>query len=406
MVKPNFSHLGNFQPALLGNFRPALTTLLGDSRPNANVWYGYSTDASGSQWVFGNKGKAVFSSGAADWDYPSIGVDATGRVIIGAVLFPCSSCTAFGYNASVSADGETFGNNFLVTDTAGDNPGDQSRVVAAGKCSRRSFPLSVRVPRTRPRRSTATRADGVNWSTIPFLVENFGPPLNDATPSGSTRPVFYAPLLSAGGYTDGRWAVAWQRNNGGWNNFEICTSDRGCGTVNAAADDEFLGGVSVSADGYWVSYHTYPAAGSRQLPLMIQAIYFPTGGNAVGADINPCGPGSPPCGVYPTAWAVAETGQSPPARCSAPCYASGDYNTPASNPFAGSLTSYVQQSPRIDDLFQSFLQDPQAAPNVPNFVPNFVYHPLGADLRPEGLPVPAESQGLPAQLARGFKTRF
>ncbi len=55
-----------------------------------NIWYGYSTDSSGTAWVFGNNGQPIFSSSEANWDYPSVGVDAAGRVIAGRVRFlPC-----------------------------------------------------------------------------------------------------------------------------------------------------------------------------------------------------------------------------------------------------------------------------------------------------------------------------
>ena len=51
-----------------------------------SIWYGWSSDAYGSSWAFGS---AVFASipNQVRWDYPSIGVDASGRIIIGAVKF-------------------------------------------------------------------------------------------------------------------------------------------------------------------------------------------------------------------------------------------------------------------------------------------------------------------------------
>ncbi|HEV3317528.1 MAG TPA: hypothetical protein VG488_11180, partial [Candidatus Angelobacter sp.] len=366
---------------------------------NPNIWYGYSTDSSGSQWVFGNKDgngvpQPVFSASGSDWDYPSIGVDSTGRVIIGGVNF-----APVGLYSVVSTDGEHFSSpSALPLSGGGVDLGAQSRVVAAGgtfhafvpSLNGQFLPTSV---------SRYESADGTNWSG-PFSVANFDPPLNSAQPSGANLPLFYAPLLSAAGYTDGRWIVGFQIANGGWNNMEICTSDRGCGLVNAGADDQFLAGVSVSADGYWAAYHTYSTLGSRSLPLITQAIYFPTGSAAVGATTN--------TNIDPTSWAVAGvSGQSPPPRCGGQCYASGDYNTPSSNPFAASHTTFVQSSSRRDDLFQSFQQDPQGTPNVRNFKPNFVAHRLGVNLASRlPIPIPPESQALSPRIARGFRTRF
>jgi hypothetical protein len=360
---------------------------------NPNIWYGHSTDSSGSQWVFANNGQPVFSSAAGpDWDYPSIGVDASGRVIIGGVNF-----NPVGYYAAVSSDGETFSSpSILPLSGSGASLGAQSRVVAAGGTFHVFVPiLSGQNLPTEVDRYEST--DGVNWSG-PSIVMSFGAPLNSAQPGGSDRPIFYAPLLSAAGYTDGRWIVGSQINNGGWNNLEICTSDRGCGLVNAGADDQFLAGVSVSGDGYWATYTTYSTLGSRSLPLITQAIYFPSGQAAIGATTN--------ANIDPTSWAVAGLpGQSPPPRCASQCYAGGDYNTPSSNPFAGSNSTFVQRSSRQDDLFQSFQQDPQGTPNVANFKPNFVSHGLGINLAARSVPVPRDSRALSPRIARGFRTK-
>lgn len=366
---------------------------------NLNIWYGYSTDSTGSSWVFGNNfgsgPQPIFSAVTADWDYPSIGVDASGRVIVGAVDFPCNTCSANGYYAAISGDGEHFSAGVRV----GGELGPQSRVAATSDHFEAFIAnLSSAPPFTLNRVNRYESYDGVSWSG-PFLLENFDPPLNSYQPSGLSYPIFYAPLLSAAGYTDGRWIVGFQRNVTGFNNVEVCTSDRGCGTANLAADDQVLAGVSASADGYWVAYHAYSTLSTRQLPLITQALYFPTGAGGVGATTN--------TGIDPSSWAIAGLPfQNPPPRCTTgPCYASGDFNTPASNPYASSSTAFVQQSSRIDDLFQSFAQDPPQGANVPNFKPNFIPHAVGANLVGEGLPVPPTSYALPPQLARGLIRR-
>lgn len=55
--------------------------LIDDVPGFSNAWYGYSTDSSGSAWVFGNKNSSgqpqpVFSASVWNWDYPTVGVDA------------------------------------------------------------------------------------------------------------------------------------------------------------------------------------------------------------------------------------------------------------------------------------------------------------------------------------------
>ena len=359
-----------------------------------NLWYGYSTDSSGTTWAFGNQNgsgiaQPVFTS--SFWDYPSVGVDSSGRIIIGGVDFSTSPAS---YWTALSSDGQHFTIPSEVPTISG--TAMQSRVVAAGT----SFDVFVptlngnNVPTTINRYESS---DGVNWSG-PSLIMTFGAPLNSAQPSGSSYPIFYAPLLSAAGFTDGRWIVGWQENVNSWNNVEICTSDRGCGTVNQAADDQFLAGVSVNADGYWVAYHAYPNLNDRALPLITQVIYFPTFGSAVGATTN--------TGINPTAWIL--DGVVGPSRCTTgPCYGGGDFNTPSSNAFAGSNTTFVGASSRQTDLFNSFQEDPQSTANVPNFVPHFVAHAIGADLTPVSGPVPANASdvALPPYQTRGFTVR-
>ena len=373
-------------------------TLLGTGSSPANVWYGHSTDATGTQWMFGNRNtqgtpQPVIPGAGISLDYPSIGVDASGRIIIGAwEIFPG------GYFATVSTDGEHFAlPGPIPLSNAGALPGSQSRVVAAGHVFEAFVPAldgSTFLPNSISRYQSS---DGVNW-TSPFLVENFSMPMNNVQPSGSNHPIFYAPLLSAAGYPDGRWIVGFQRNIGGWNNMDICTSDRGCGTVNAASDDQFLAGVSASADGYWVSYHTYYTPITRSLPLMTQALYFKTGASGIGATTN-MGCSAQNC-IDPTSWALSGTaGVLPTSRCrTSQCYALGDFDTPSSNQFAASHTPYLVRSSRLNDLFQAFVQDPSGTANVPNFVPNFIYHPIGSDLSFEGLPVPPESWAVDPRL--------
>jgi hypothetical protein len=232
-------------------------------------------------------------------------------------------------------------------------------------------------------------SDGVNWTGPSSIgMESFGEPLNE-TPGSPPTVLYYAPLLVASGYTNGRWSVAFQAKNGNFNNVVLCTSDWGCIFPNAATDDEFLVGTSVSGDNaYWTAYLTYSTLDTRQLPLISQAIYFPAGQPAVGATTYP--------NIDPTGWTTTLP------RCpDAPgCHAAGDFATIASNPFASASTPFISRSSdpnrssHPNDLFQSFVQDPPAPANVPNFKPNVIRIPYGSDIRSLGTPNPPGMRGI------------
>ncbi len=356
-----------------------------------NVWYGYSNSA-GTTWVVSSIVlPATFSP--AGWDYPSIGVDASGRIITGAVSFTTSGCPPSqatcpnGYYATISTDGSTFSSPALVTLGPSPGFGARSRVVATNNVFHAFVPtLNSNFQPTAINRWQSS--DGRNW-TGPSSIATFSAPSNNSPP-GTTQ-IFYATLLAAQGYTNGLWSVAFQVNNGGFNNVEICTPDRGCGVVNPYGTDEFLAGTSVSGDsGYWVSYYTYTSA-PRTLPLITKAIYFPHGQAGIGAVTN--------TGIDPTSWFLTAPSI---ARCpSTSCYAAGDFQTVASNPYAGASTPFIKQSSHIDDLFQSFLQDPQEPDPGTTFVPNTMWFPLGTDVSYLAAGAGPEQPGLPPGLTRG-----
>jgi hypothetical protein len=354
-----------------------------DLQSAPNVWYGYSNSA-GTIWTV-NSIVLPGNFSTAGWDYPSIGVDASGRIVIGAVSFTTSSPN--GYYTTFSTDGATFSPPALVTLGSGPGFGARSRVVATNNILHAFVPtLNSNFQPTAINRWQSS--DGRTW-TGPNSVATFSAPSNNSPP-GTTQ-IFYATLLAAQGYTSGLWSVAFQINNAGFNNVEICTSNRGCGIVNPYGTDEFLAGTSVSGDGgYWVSYYAYSSA-PRTLPLITQAIYFPPGKAGIGATTN--------TGIDPTSWFL--TGASR-ARCpNNPCYAAGDFQTVASNPYAGASTPFVKQSSHINDLFQSFVQDPQGPATDQTFVPNTIWVPLGSDVSYLGAGSGPEQPGLAPILTIG-----
>jgi hypothetical protein len=151
--------------------------------------------------------------------------------------------------------------------------------------------------------------------------------------------------------------------------------------ANAAADDEFLAGTSVSGDrAPWVAYLAWSTLITRQLPIISQAIYFPVGQPAVGATTKG--------DIDPTGWTTTQQ------RCpdTPGCSAAGDFATIASNPFAAVSTPFLTRTTKPNDLFQIFVVDAKAS-NVPNFKPNFVRFPVGANITSLGRPRSAPSRG-------------
>jgi hypothetical protein len=332
-------------------------------------------------------------------------VNSAGTIVVGAVSFAMGSSTANGYFSAYSTDGgSTWHQGPFPLPSMPSGGGAQSRLVATNTHFEAFVPTlnNISLPTNVSRYESS---DGINWTGPIFLINPFGAPVNNSPgsycpPSGPCGRIFYAPLLDAKGYTNGLWTVGFQANNGGWNNMIACGSNLTptCRFVNAAADDEFLTGVSVSGDGgYWFSYLTYSSLNTRQLPLIVQSFFILSGKPEIGATTYST--------VMPTSWWLSlHAGMAP--RCmTLDCFAAGDFNGIASNPAAGASTPFVQiASPttRIDDLFQLFIQDPQGSSNVVNFVPNVVPITASTDLLSVALPVPADAVGVPPGDKVGF----
>lgn len=359
-----------------------------------NIWYGYSNDSAGSSWTF-RTSPAMAATISYGWDYPSIGVDAAGRIVIGAVQIPGDS----GFHTVVSNDGgTTFSSPALVptTSSAGYARGPRSRVVATSNTFYAFVPvlqdaspyLPVGVERYQS-------SDGKAWSG-PSTLASFGAPLNSSPStycsSQGCYSVYYAPLLDARGSTNGQWVVAIPVNNGGYNNIYMCASDRGCGFINAANNDQFLAGASVtmrpgqSQPDYWFSYLTYSSAGTRALPLAVQAVYVPASGSTLGATVS--------SGVDPTAWLIRTD------RCIDTCYTAGDYAGIASNASALASAPFVQRDSPKNNLFQDFIQASQSPTNL-TVNQSVGAYAFGSNLQPFAGSVLAQSRGLDLRRIRG-----
>ncbi len=353
------------------------------SGPQNSIWYGYSTDASGTSWVFGNTDpltgapRPVMASDATvHWDYPSVGVDGLGRIIVGAAKFAPNDA---GFYTKISYDG---GSNFNSLVRVGTSGGARSRVVATDNMFH-AFVPSLRpvtlLPYAIVRYESTT---GTSWG-LPIGLRAFDEPKAASPDYYSGHKIHYSPLLDARGYTNGLWSVAFQESitfgATKYNNVEICTSDRGCGMPDQVANDQFLTGTSVSGDsGYWLAYLTYHTP--RQLNLDLRAVYFPPGQSGVY--------GIPYTGINPLKWRELND-----ARCGVPCYSAGDYAGIASNPYAGASTPFVQEWSATNILLNTFLQDPPVSPNIPNFKGNFVAITVGSDTRSPASVVGSEEFG-------------
>jgi hypothetical protein len=374
--------------------------------PNAQIWYGHSTDATGTSWVFGNNQQPIFSSGTGNWDYPSIGVDGSGRIIVGATKIisqdncggPGVNRCPDGYYAVATSAGSCSSEPFFSAPTAvGSPPVNSINSGAYGRVAATDYRFEAFIPtldstvKTPVHIARYESTNGSTWTTDSGIGMPgngyFGAALNN----GGNPNLYYAPLPAAQGYSNGLWTVAFQLNNGGWNNAAICTSDRGCGYISEA-NHHFLVGTSVSGDrGYWLSYYTYNGNPGGSL-LKTVATYFPPGLGGIAADTNSA--------VYPTSWTTDQSGP----RCPSTCYAAGDFNTVASNSYAGAATPFINSGVMggPNDVFSSFPYDPQGVPNVPNYKPNFIPLPRnGPSATTLALPVPSSSWGLPPGLKVG-----
>lgn len=344
-----------------------------DSAASRNVWFGYSNDSAGTSWTIRSTAALVggFNPSTGqffNWDYPSIGVDSGGRIIIGAVASPGTDNRFF---TTVSTDnGATFSTPSPVPATFGRN----ARVIGANGRFHAFLPTLDPITNTINKVDRWESTNGSTW-TGPNLVASFpsGPP-NQSASNVSGYPVFYSPFLDARGNANGNWAVVFPANYNGYSNTYICTNFRGCGFVNQGNGDEFLAATHIASDNsIWVSYKTF----ANSTTLRQDAFYFPQGGATSGATVyDP---------INPASWYPAPSSAS---RCSSTCWIEGDYTHITSNPYAAASLQFISTSPLTNYLYQNFVQDPPGTGNVPQLTPNFVPFPLGSDIKGLSRPVP------------------
>jgi hypothetical protein len=317
------------------------------------------------------------SSIPGGWDTPTVGVDSAGGIVVAAVSVEFGSV----WTSASTDGGTTFSTPAQVPTPEG--VGYRSRIVGTDNKFELFVPtldVSTGVPYSLYRyESTSFGSSGVTWSGANAVLLNFSEPAAFSPPYctilGACAVLWYSPYPEASGYSNGDWSVTFPIHNniGGtyYNNAYICTSFRGCGVVNAGPADQFLGATVTSGDrAPWVTYSLVDAV--QQGPLVSQqSIYFPSGGSAIGAqnytnsvvlgDWYQAPAGTPGCGTTYTCWQA------------------GDYQGISANPYASSSVSFVSGSPIGTALVQQFLQDPDGTTPTPNFAPDFVSFPMGAD---------------------------
>ena len=352
-----------------------------DSAPSRNVWFGYSNDSAGSSRTIRAADALVggFDQAAGQFfncDYPSIGIDSGGRIIVGAVANPGSDNRFF---TIVSTDnGATFSVPAPIPTAFARN----ARIIGANGRFHAFPPTLDSSTNTINRVDRWESTNGSAWSG-PFLVASFasGPP-NQSPSNVGSHPVFYSPFLDARGTANGNWSVVFPANYMGFSNTYLCTNFRGCGFVNQGAADEFLAATNIASDdSIWVSYKTF----ANGTTLRQDAFYFPAGGPTSDAIVHSA--------IDPASWYPAPSSLS---RCLGACYIEGDYTHISSNPYAAASLQFVSTSPPTNYLYQNFVQDPPGIGNIPQFVPKFVPFPLGFNVTGLSRPIPQNRRSPPS----------
>lgn len=373
----------------------------------------FATSPDGRSWT---SLRPVLSSSNGSFDYSSVAVDSTGRIIVGAVLYQNIQDTTrtWGYYVNVSADGGTTWSGMTQViappgpQVASGNAdtsrwGINARVVAAGSYFYIFLPALATGSQFAPLAVYYYMENGAgSWSGWNLVRDfSFSVPDNNSSYYPQMQGyIYYAPLIDASGSSSGTWAVSFQEKTGGgggYNNVWVCTNTRGCGAVNDYSSVEFMNGVNVDTlGGTWISYLLFPQP--SQTPLYHQTIYIPAPGTV-------CGSGS--CGttgdssVDPGSW--LSLGGADRCGLTGNCFAMGDYARIGSNgPNLGLDAPYVKYDSSFQSrLFQLFYQDPQGPPPPQNtFTPKQAFFPLGAREQIGGTPRPGYALGVAPEKRR------
>lgn len=193
------------------------------------------------------------------------------------------------------------------------------------------------------------------------------------------------------------WVVAYPVNVGGYNAINVST-ELGGGTTITYTTDLFNAGITTSSRGDWyLNYQTYQG-GNRVTPIQQGVVYRVSGTPAtyLGATIR--------TSIDPSQWFYYQSNN----RCTGntPCYTPGDFFRPAMNAFTGGSIPMVLSSSNTNDVFQSFIQDPQMSAAT-GFLPTLTPFENGSDISSLGILTPAHmkqmSEGRTAFIVSSMK---
>jgi len=360
----------------------------------------FKTSTDGINWSNDPLEAILVGSSGRAYDYSSIAVDNTGRIIVGAVLYQNKGNTSqcLGYFVTIFSNGQWSAPIQVAFPNSGTNPaGDPNRwgiggrVAAAGNQFYVFLPAFASGSQFVPLGAWLYTEPFTGAPSYPVPVANLSgyAPANN-TPLGVSPAVYFAPLIDANGNGNGVWAVAFQAANGigGANNVNVCwgtntTVQQGqpatCYVVNQTSVFQFMGGVAVDyLGGLWVSYLGY-SGGGYQTPLLHQTIYLVPNQLHIGST------GS--SNIQPTSWLSVGFGDDAD-RCGFTCYAMGDYarigvnqgnpNDPNNNPLGVSAPFVNFFQGGGTQLNQLFYYDPPGPPSFNSFTPNVIAYPPDA----------------------------
>jgi hypothetical protein len=302
------------------------------------------------------------------WDFPSVAVSSTGRIVAGASKIVGGNQ---GYWTAYSDDGGATWH--------GPNPvlsvrGGTSRLVWS-QSGFHVFTVNTTGMPTYVLEHYQS-SDGVTWVKQPNL-STYMMPWESATIPGLNPPgdLAFAAVPDAVASSGLGWVVAYPLNINGRNAINVVTELGGGTTVNYSTDLFSLGIATSSSGDWYLSYQTFQG-GDRVLPVQEGVVYRVPGSNPVylGATIEK--------GIQVGQWFYFTSDLH---RCkNQPCYCSGDFFRPTMNKFTSASVPFILQSTYLNDATQMFIQDP-ATGNVPQFLPNIEPYVLGTDISWKGV---------------------
>lgn len=356
--------------------------------PGNSVRVQYAGDSSGNTWQPMVKAMAGSLAGPLQWDFPSMAADSnSGRIVVGASQISSGGQNS-GYRTSSSTDGgASWSGPYSVNGGTG---GATSKIVWSSSgfyafiqtttdpsaCTYNQNRCVLLRHWTSPDGQTWTQAQSVATYGVPLLgsLTNVvaGPPVGALSYASTPDAVASPPGFG--------WVIAYPVNIGGLNAINVSTELAGGVTITWNYD---LNGIIASPSGDW--YLTYHNPGGSPIYSLQGVVYRTSSGSYIGATIQ--------SGIDPSQWWYYNYSAG---RCpsSAPaCYAAGDWFRPAMNRYTGASVPMILGSCNLNDLYQDFINDPQAS-NVKQFFPKIEPFVNGSDISSRAVLTSAHVQAI------------